>query len=165
MPTEPGLLAPLHITLEPAPKADISSAGAASANTALQLTFSDANERKRASQIVYATGFVNRLVTPALRGRSVPHRAARDEVAAAQAARRSHCGGARAVCGGGRRGRPSVRRAILQVCRRRSQCARYLCRTRLLELRPDPAIFSSRTPCAHATDHMGAARRPPPFFS
>ncbi|KAJ7089619.1 hypothetical protein C8R44DRAFT_892306 [Mycena epipterygia] len=97
---ELGSLAPLHITLEPAPKTDIFSAGAASANTALQPPFSDANERKRASQIVYATGFVNRLVTPALaapalRGRYVPHRAARDEVAAAQAARRSHCGGAR----------------------------------------------------------------------
>jgi hypothetical protein len=49
------------------PEADISSAGAANANTTLQSAFSDANEGKRASQIVYATGsVVNRLVTPAL---------------------------------------------------------------------------------------------------
>jgi hypothetical protein len=59
-------LAPPHIILEPAPEADISSSGTVNTNTTLQPASGDANEGERALQIVYATSFVSRLVTPAL---------------------------------------------------------------------------------------------------
>ncbi|KAJ6483670.1 hypothetical protein DFH09DRAFT_1292030, partial [Mycena vulgaris] len=58
------LLAPPHIILEPASPAHAHARD----SSALLLTpaGADANDGKRASQIVYAAGFVNRLVTPAL---------------------------------------------------------------------------------------------------
>ncbi|KAJ6454183.1 rho GTPase activating protein 22 [Mycena sanguinolenta] len=64
------LLAPPHIILEPSP--DASSTSNNVRNTTFQLPFTSASDTaptatdKRASQIVYAAGFVNRLVTPAL---------------------------------------------------------------------------------------------------
>ncbi|KAJ7077530.1 rho GTPase activating protein 22 [Mycena belliarum] len=57
------LLAPPHIILEPASPSNPHDMR----NSSLLLAPStDANDSKRASQIVYAAGFVNRLVTPAL---------------------------------------------------------------------------------------------------
>ncbi|KAF7363094.1 Rho GTPase activating protein 22 [Mycena venus] len=68
-PLEPSpLLSPPHIILEPpAPEGDAPSASTSS-NNALQpaSATADSTDGKRASQIVYAAGFVNRLVNPAL---------------------------------------------------------------------------------------------------
>ncbi|KAJ7063000.1 hypothetical protein B0H15DRAFT_1028162 [Mycena belliarum] len=59
------LLAPPHIILEPASPSNPHDMR----NSSLLLAPStDANDSKRASQIVYAAGFVNRLVTPRARG-------------------------------------------------------------------------------------------------
>ncbi|KAK7013752.1 Rho GTPase activating protein 22 [Favolaschia claudopus] len=70
------LLAPPHIILEPpsggdAPRSSLdANAALRPASSALLLQHQDSSssaaDNKRASQIVYATGFVNRLVTPAL---------------------------------------------------------------------------------------------------
>ncbi|KAJ7464127.1 rho GTPase activating protein 22 [Mycena latifolia] len=58
------LLAPPHIILEPASPAHAHDAR--SSALLLAPAGGDANDGKRASQIVYAAGFVNRLITPAL---------------------------------------------------------------------------------------------------
>lgn len=61
-PLEAGsLLAPPHIILDPAP-----DASSTNDNTTPQPTSTEGADGKRASQIVYATGFVNRLISPAL---------------------------------------------------------------------------------------------------
>ncbi|KAF8179302.1 hypothetical protein K438DRAFT_1843158 [Mycena galopus ATCC 62051] len=64
------LLAPPHIILEPAPEGDGAASSANPRNTTYTLrntAYVDASAAdKRASQIIYATGFVNRLVTLAL---------------------------------------------------------------------------------------------------
>ncbi|KAJ7339081.1 rho GTPase activating protein 22 [Mycena albidolilacea] len=68
LPPDPASLAPPHIILEPAPEEE--DASSRSTNTTLRpaSTMVDVAtaEGKRASQIVYASGFVNRLITPAL---------------------------------------------------------------------------------------------------
>ncbi|KAJ7844356.1 hypothetical protein B0H14DRAFT_3868325 [Mycena olivaceomarginata] len=70
LPPDPASLAPphTHIILEPAPEEE--DASSKTTNTTLRPTSTMVDiataEGKRASQIVYASGFVNRLITPAL---------------------------------------------------------------------------------------------------
>ncbi|KAJ7815319.1 rho GTPase activating protein 22 [Mycena olivaceomarginata] len=68
LPPDPASLAPPHIILEPAPEEE--DASSKTTNTTLRPASTMVDiataEGKRASQIVYASGFVNRLITPAL---------------------------------------------------------------------------------------------------